>query len=208
MQGTTQGTGALALGVIGLNLQPLAWTVLVLVTLEGLATIALGIAPRFFMNLVFSVLALHVALRTLETGGRLTGLDAATTTTGAFPWLFLFRTVVLALPGLLAMLMVAGLIMPGFGDEPALFAGVIAGILTNTAVFALFGSMLVEIAAGREGDPEEALDRGRAHFGPTFTLMLMGPAAGEFILFLVETLARSMGVETRIASPDAAHLNP
>lgn len=203
-----RGIFSLALGLYALNLYAIGWAVLGLLMLEGLTTILFGAAPRLPLNFIFTALVLHAALRTIASNGQVAGFDASLTADGGVPWGFMLRTLILSVPGALASLMVAGLILPGGGMEAALLGGVLGGVATNALVFALFGTMLVEIAEGREGDPEAALDEGRARFPAGLWLILMGPGVAEFCLFVFEMGARMMGLETRVAEAGAAHLNP
>ncbi|MEM9782975.1 MAG: hypothetical protein AAF899_10900 [Pseudomonadota bacterium] len=208
MSNARRGTIPLAIGIFALNLQAIAWAVLVLIFLEGLTTILFGAAPRLPLNFIFTALVLHAALRTITSNGQVTGFDATLTSDGSLPWGFLLRTLILTVPGALASLMVAGLILPGGGMEPALLGGMIGGVSTNSLVYALFGTMLLDIAQGRDGDPEQALDEGRARFPAGVWLILTGPGLAEFCLFAFEMAARLLGLATRVAEAGAEHLNP
>ncbi|MEM6972748.1 MAG: hypothetical protein AAF577_08080 [Pseudomonadota bacterium] len=208
MSNAQSGTLSVATGIFALNLLPLAWAVLCLVTLEGLATILFGADPGIPMVFIFTALVMHAALRMIASSGQVSGFDASLSASGTVPWLFMVRTLILSVPGVLTFFMVGGLIMPGAGREAAQIGGAIAGIAVNSMVYALFGTMLVEIAEGRDGDPEAALDEGRARFPGGFWIILLGPGIAEFCLFMLDLTARQIGLDITVIDNEAEHLSP
>jgi hypothetical protein len=190
------------------NLQALAWTVLVFIALDGLLVIVFGAAPRLLADFVFAALVLHGALRTALTDGAARGVEAALTPEGRLPWAFLFRTALLLVPSLLAFMLVGGLLAPSLGVEAARFVAVVVSLGVQSLAFALFATMLVEMARGGPGDAEAALARGRRHLVAVTTMMLTGPAAVELVVFLTRRAFIGLGTGDRVAVPGETHIDP
>ncbi|MEM7496926.1 MAG: hypothetical protein AAF371_02910 [Pseudomonadota bacterium] len=197
----------IAAGLAALNAEGIGWAVLAFILADGVMVAVFGDALRVLMHFVFDALIVHMGLRSMLSDGRVTGLGAMVTETGRTPWLFIFRATVLMMPGILALLLVGGLMMPAFGPGAALGAGVVVGLGAYAVTFALFGTMLADLASGGSGDPEAALEKGRAAFRPALALMLSGPVLAELCLYAADSLARGIGLPDRAIDPEAEHLN-
>lgn len=198
---------ALAAGTGAVNAELIAWGVLVMLFVDGLCVIVFGGAPRIVMNFLFSAILIHAAMRTMLSGGAVTGLPAALKADGKMPWSFVFRVFMLSVPGVLAIMTVGGLLLPVMGQAAALFAAVVAGLAVQAGTFALFGAMLTDLARGGEGEATAALERGQGQFGAVFRLMLIGPVATEIAVFAVGRALDAMGLADRVVEQGAAHIN-
>jgi hypothetical protein len=190
------------------NLQAIVWAIVVFIALDGLCVIVFGAAPRILADFAFAALVLHGALRTALTKGEARGLAAALTPEGTLPWGFLLRTALMLAPSFLAFMLVGGLLAPSLGLVGASVVAVVVSLLVQSLAFALFATMLVEVAAGGPGDAEAALERGRRHLVPVATMMLTGPAAVELAVFLTRRAFIGLGLGDRVAVPGATHIDP
>ncbi|MEM7527912.1 MAG: hypothetical protein AAF416_09550 [Pseudomonadota bacterium] len=198
---------AIAAGLAAVNAEVIAWGVLLFLMVDGVLSVLFGTAPRVLMHFFFDALVVHAGLRSMLSGGRFAGLDAVLTADGRMPWLFVFRAVVLMMPGILALLMIGGLMMPVLGTAGALIAGVVVGLATYAITFALFGTMLADLAAGGDGNPEVALGRGQARFAAAFALMLTGPVLAELALYVVDRLVYAIALPDRAILPETEHIS-
>lgn len=208
MRGETRETYALAAGTAAVNLELIAWGVVLVLFLDGLFIVLFGGAPRILLNFMFGALVMHGALRTMLSGGAVGGLAGALRPDGTVPWPFLFRALLLSMPSIFGLLMVGGLLVENVGRDVALFAGVIVGLTIQAGVLAMLGTMLTDLAQGGSGDAGEAMARSEGRFLPVFVLMLTGPTAAELAVFAVERTADGLGLPDRIAAAGAAHLSP
>ncbi|MGF1554442.1 MAG: hypothetical protein ACFBWO_18355 [Paracoccaceae bacterium] len=190
------------------NLQPLAWAILLFLALDGLFVIAFGASPRGLADFVFAVLVLYAALRTALTNGQVTGVAAALTREGRLPWAFLFRTALLVVPSLLAFLLVGGLLYPALGEGGARLVAFAVSLVVQSLAFALFATMLVDLAKGGWGDAEDALAHGRRHWVAVTTMMLSGPAVVETVVYLTREAFLGLGLGDRVAVAGATHIDP
>ncbi|MEO0820989.1 MAG: hypothetical protein AAF074_11255 [Pseudomonadota bacterium] len=197
---------ALALGLA--NAEVIARLALILIVTDGLCVILFGGAPRMILNFLFWSLVIYVALRTLLSNGRVAGVAALFREDGSLPWRFLVRAFLLNVPGVLAILMIGGLLLPALGQAPALAFGIAAGLCVHAATLALFGSMLVDIANGGDGDAERALARGRTLFLPVTVMMLSGPALAELILLGFERILVALDAPLRTVAVENDHASP
>lgn len=206
--GKARDSLALAASIAALNAEVIAWALLAFIMIDGLLTVLVGAAPRILMHFVLDALVVHAGLRALLSNGAVRGLPAIFTAEGTLPWAFMIRAVILSCPGILTLLMIGGLLMPALGPGGALVAGIVAGLGVHAGTFALFGTMLADLAGGGTGDPEAALERGRQHFRPVFMLMLTGPVVAELGFYAVEEMLLATGLPDRALSVEAGHLNP
>ncbi|MEO1530836.1 MAG: hypothetical protein AAFU72_01560 [Pseudomonadota bacterium] len=203
----TPSSYQIAAGLAFLNAEAIGWAVLAFVIADGVMVAIFGAAPRVLMHFVFDALIVHMGLRSMLSDGRVAGTAALVREDGQTPWLFIFRATLLMMPGILALLMVGGLLMPAFGVSAALGGGVIAGLSAYAITFSLFGTMLADLADGGRGDPEAALERGREGFRPVLALMLAGPVLAEFSLFAASRVADWMELPERAIIEGAEHLS-
>ncbi|MEM6356189.1 MAG: hypothetical protein AAF844_10995 [Pseudomonadota bacterium] len=205
--GGASTTFRIALGLAALNAEAIGWLLLVFIMVDGVLVALLGVSTRWLMHFVFDALIVHVGLRSMLSDGRVVGTDALVDPRGRAPWLFVFRATLMMMPGILALLMVGGLLMPAFGIGAALGGGVIVGLGAYAVTFALFGTMLADLANGGSGNPEAAFERGREGFKPVLTLMLAGPVVAEFCLFAVSRLVGALDLPDRALAEGQDHLS-
>ncbi|MEO1460057.1 MAG: hypothetical protein AAFV49_21145 [Pseudomonadota bacterium] len=204
---TAPSSYQIAAGLAALNAEAIGWALLAFIIADGVMVALFGAAPRVLMHFVFDALMVHMGLRSMLSDGRVAGTAALVGSGGQTPWLFIFRATLLMMPGILALLMVGGLLMPAFGSSVALAGGVLAGLSAYAVTFSLFGTMLADLADGGRGDPEAALERGREGFRPVLALMLAGPVLAEFCLFAASRMADWLNLPEHAMIEGADHLS-
>ena len=205
---SVSGTFPIAVALTAVNAGAILWMALGFAFAGSLSAVLFGGTPGLLLDFLFSTVVTYGALRSFLSSGEVRGAAAMLPPGGVLPWNFILRSLVLAMPGVIAMMTVGGLLYPVASENTALIFGVAIGLVVQAATLALFGSMLVDIANGGEGDPERAMLRGRQAFVPVFAAFLAGPAVADLLLLTFDRAVSFSGAPGMAFEPGAAHVNP
>lgn len=197
----------LALAALQANFRAVAWVVLIGWFAEALSTLAFGAAPGSAVAFVTQALIMFAVMRTLLSGGEVAGLRALQTVNRGFPGQFVVRLLLLAIPGVVALVLVSGIVYPFQGRGAAIFAGLTVLLVTQTAVLALFGTMLPRIAEGKPGRATRAMERAEGNFRPVFLALLTGPVFVDLAAKVAGLMVETAGLPAQTVVPGWHHLS-